>query len=157
MESDDILFYSDAGCTIKNKVEITDCISVFEKSGMPLTAIGNSKCSTICYTKADLFLRMNIQVVSVSPTIYQVEANRLIFKKCDISDKFVQEWLTIATEDYHNIDDSPSVEPNHPAFVDHRHDQSIFSLLWYQYNLQFLDRYEHISDTAWIASRIRYI
>lgn len=30
---------------------------------------------------------------------------------------------------YHFLDDSPSVVPNHPAFIEHRHDQSIFTLL----------------------------
>lgn len=30
---------------------------------------------------------------------------------------------------YHNVDDSPSQAPNIPTFKDHRHDQTIFSIL----------------------------
>ena len=36
---------------------------------------------------------------------------------------------------YHNIDDTPSIIPNYPNFKEHRHDQSIFSLLTKKYNL----------------------
>ncbi len=34
---------------------------------------------------------------------------------------------------YHLVDDSPSIEPNVPSFKEHRHDQSIFSILSRKY------------------------
>ena len=40
----------------------------------------------------------------------------------------VESWYEIGC-DYHMIDDSPSVASNLPCFKEHRHDQSIFSLL----------------------------
>jgi hypothetical protein len=47
---------------------------------------------------------------------------------CDKTREFVQQWYELACN-YHFIDDSPSVLPNFPDFQEHRHDQSIFSLL----------------------------
>jgi hypothetical protein len=38
-------------------------------------------------------------------------------------------------EDYHNVDDTPSIIPNCPNFHQHRHDQSLFSLLVKKNNL----------------------
>ena len=36
---------------------------------------------------------------------------------------------------YHLLDDSKSVNPNYPGFNEHRHDQSIFSLLTKKHGL----------------------
>jgi hypothetical protein len=41
---------------------------------------------------------------------------------------FFHRWYSTMT-DYHLIDDSPSIIPNIPSFCEHRHDQSIFSIL----------------------------
>jgi hypothetical protein len=41
---------------------------------------------------------------------------------------FIKDWYKLACN-YHLIDDSLSKEENHQYFKDHRHDQSIFSLL----------------------------
>lgn len=46
----------------------------------------------------------------------------------------VNEWYELGC-DYHNIDDSPSILKNIDGFIEHRHDQSIFSLLTKKYNL----------------------
>jgi len=44
--------------------------------------------------------------------------------------QFFEEALRIASEEnYHFIDDSPSSKPESPAFKEHRHDQSIMSML----------------------------
>lgn len=43
---------------------------------------------------------------------------------------FVAEWLDLITRDgYHFVTDAPSRLPNEPEFREHRHDQSVFSLL----------------------------
>lgn len=49
---------------------------------------------------------------------------------------FVQEWVDVCTRDsYKYVSDSPSIYANSPEFVEHRHDQSIFSLLSKKYNV----------------------
>ena len=42
---------------------------------------------------------------------------------------FFEEWLAVFRQRFDLIDDTPSVVPNDEAFVAHRHDQSVFSLL----------------------------
>ena len=42
--------------------------------------------------------------------------------------RMVEQWLTYMSN-YHLIDDSPSILPNDPRFTEHRHDQSVWSLL----------------------------
>jgi len=46
---------------------------------------------------------------------------------------FINEWYELGC-DYHNIDDSPSIAKNSNVFREHRHDQSIYSLLFKKYN-----------------------
>ena len=48
---------------------------------------------------------------------------------------FVDEWLRFAAQSS-LIDDSPSKAPNYPGFREHRHDQSIFSLLSKKYDIE---------------------
>ena len=45
---------------------------------------------------------------------------------------FYKYWYDIMSSDYHLIDDSPSNNSNLPSFTEHRHDQSIFSILVYK-------------------------
>lgn len=68
----------------------------------------------------------------------QHQANTTIFYKNDNIMNFVNEWYSLC-EKYHNIDDSPSRIQNYREFVEHRHDQSVFSLLTIKYNLRNID------------------
>jgi hypothetical protein len=48
--------------------------------------------------------------------------------------QFFRQALKIASEHgYHYLDDSPSLKPENPEFISHRHDQSITSMLSKQY------------------------
>lgn len=46
-----------------------------------------------------------------------------------VAREFVRKWLQMVQEPG-LVDDTPSKAPNHPSFVDHRHDQSIASFLF---------------------------
>lgn len=66
-----------------------------------------------------------------SPLILEptVQAGLIYIQVNDRSIAFFEEWNTIMQSDIHLIDDSPSHSANIPGFHEHRHDQSIFSLL----------------------------
>ena len=64
----------------------------------------------------------------------QRQAGALLFKICNKTRDLVNQWYELCC-DYHNIDDSPSITKNLDCFKEHRHDQSIFSLLTKKYNL----------------------
>lgn len=58
------------------------------------------------------------------------ESGTLLMTRSQRAHEIVSEWLSIACEySYHFIDDTPSTDGEHESFIDHRHDQSILSLI----------------------------
>jgi len=57
-----------------------------------------------------------------------------MFFICKKTRDLVNEWYSVACK-YNLIDDSPSIKPNAEGFKEHRHDQSIFSLLTKKYGI----------------------
>lgn len=69
-------------------------------------------------------------------------AGAIIVKKTINSVKYIQEWLGMCCI-YENITDSPS-SIEHAEFRDHRHDQSLLSIITHKYNINthfFENRY----------------
>lgn len=82
------------------------------------------------WTKADLFTRLGLSLASVEAKTSQYGAGFLVLLNTAKNREFLEEWADIATsEGYHFSDDTPSRAENHPDFKEHRHDQSIASLL----------------------------
>ena len=48
--------------------------------------------------------------------------------------ELIDNWYTLSSQ-YHFIDDTPSIIKNICGFKEHRHDQSIYSLLTKKYNI----------------------
>ena len=60
----------------------------------------------------------------------QYESGTFFLKKNEIVMRLVHEWNTISIENnYRYSDEPPSILRDHPGFAEHRHDQSISSLL----------------------------
>lgn len=86
-----------------------------------------SSLHRVCqYTKADLFAAVG---VPLDASAMQVESAVIVVRKTSSSVKLMDEWAALMHQDFHNIDDSPSVLQNHPLFVKHAHDQSCLDLL----------------------------
>lgn len=58
----------------------------------------------------------------------------VFLRKSDFSVKFIDEWLQICCV-YDDITDTRSNIPNSSEFREHRHDQSLLSVLVYKYNI----------------------
>lgn len=79
------------------------------------------------------------------------------FKNVTETVEFVKEWQKICCEDnYHYIDDSPSDMENHPIFKEHRHDQSIFSLLVKKHNYFHVVEDETYWEPDWHGRGLKY-
>lgn len=65
-----------------------------------------------------------------------------LMRNCEAVRRFVENWL-ILCENYDILDDRRCEYKNPPCFKDHRHDQSIFSILFHRYNCL------SISDETW--------
>jgi hypothetical protein len=132
MNNGDILLYLDAGCEIDVKKK-EQFINYFELVKEELLIGTLARYNEKFLTKADLFLELNLLDDEYLNTI-QHQAGVLLFLVCDKTRNLVNEWYDIGCT-YHNIDDSPSNTNTIICYKEHRHDQSIFSLLTKKYNL----------------------
>jgi hypothetical protein len=135
MGDNDILMYSDSGISfIKNIDELIDIMDITEEKLLlfELEDIHPNKR----WTKRDCFILMGLDEEEYLNQ-NQLLASYILMRKNDFVLKFVDEWLTYA-KDYRIITDSPNEcgLPNYPEFMDHRHDQSILSLLGRKYNIK---------------------
>ena len=80
------------------------------------------------YTKSDLFNFFNLDLNSPIVDSQQVWSGTMFFKNDLKTKNFLRKWLEICNVN-HLVDDSPSKSNNHNNFIEHRHDQSVFSIL----------------------------
>jgi hypothetical protein len=127
----DTLMYLDCGCEIdsRKKHRIEQHLEMVKSSQV----IYSHNCIEQELTKMDLLVKLDM-VNHRYMKSYQHQAGAILFYISDTTRSLVNEWYTLGS-DYHNIDDSPSIIPNISVFNEHRHDQSIFSLLTKKYNL----------------------
>jgi hypothetical protein len=131
MANGDILLYLDGGCEIdvNEKIYLLDCIEIVKQDKI----VGTFTCVEKDYNKMDLILKMDMQNDKYLNTA-QRQAGAVLYLVCDETRSLINEWYDLMCV-YHNIDDTPSIAPNLPCFKEHRHDQSVFSLLTKKYDL----------------------
>ena len=105
------------------------------------------------WTKGVLFEALNMPMSIWGPR-GQVHGTNFVFQKRPSTVLFVEEWMR-QSQNITLISDKVSRVPNHESFKEHRHDQSILSLLVYKYGfLELLDPY-HGGDGPRIIRRTR--
>ena len=136
-----IIQYSDIGCHInkfgkKRLIEYINICNqnnflVFQYKLPDFTDEYNFKFQRYYeyqYTKKDLsdFLKIDYGVNILESE--QIMSGIFFIKKNKFSIEILEEWEKVLK---HNdlIDDSPSISKNHEDFIEHRHDQSAFSLI----------------------------
>ena len=127
----DVIIYADAGCGISTTNEAR------EKFKEWIESVKNHPTHRISFqmphieenwTKADLFKMMDCTTDEYKKTgqhiggiqIYQVTKENIAFLK------EVLQYMC----NYHLLTDAPSTLPNASSFIEHRHDQSVFSLMF---------------------------
>lgn len=132
MKDGDILLYLDCGCEIdsKNRELLKFLFEKVKTCDIIITTTENEERH---WNKMDvpMYLNMTDEVHLISG---QHQAGVLLIHVCDKMRKFINEWYEICCN-YSLIDDSPSVSPNYYRFAEHRHDQSVFSILIKKYNM----------------------
>ena len=136
IEDNDILWYADAGCeiNIQSKNKMLEIIHETNKNQI----ICNINCIEREFTKRDLLLFLDMDKPCYIDDL-QYEATSICFKKCKKTLDFVKEWYELACM-YNNINEN-FINKNYECFIEHRYDQSIFSLLmkkYYMYNRKIL-------------------
>lgn len=161
LNDDDILVYCDAGCVIniEGKNRFNEYIEMVKNS-----ELGNISFQTghleKKYSKGDLFKYFDaFDLLDTEILVGGI----LIMRKNNHTCKIVKLWYDTCINHKNLIDDSHSISNNDPMFFDHRHDQSVFSIIRKKYGTIYLDdeTYKLIGDkfnnTYPIhASRIKY-
>ncbi len=81
------------------------------------------------WTKGDLLDRLEVRDRPEITSTQQLGATTFFVRKCPASMDFMRHWIRVFSEDFSMIDDRPSLAPNLEGFIEHRHDQSIYSIL----------------------------
>ncbi len=126
MAEGDILIYADAGCTIHSTgaERFKKYVEILRTSPHGILAF-SSEHPMHKWTKADTIKALGAESIA---DMNGVIATAIILRKCDTSERLIRHWMHLCAH-YHLLDDSPSLTPNHPEFIEHKHDQAIFSLL----------------------------
>jgi len=130
-ESNDLIVYMDVGFEL-NPAGRGRFLEYFKMAACgPHRQLAFSNTQTeYRWTKQDLAARLDLANDSLPMLSTQLAAGFFILLNTDANQSLVQRWADLAVEDnYRFSDDSPSIKKNHPEFVEHRHDASIFSLL----------------------------
>lgn len=155
----DILLYTDVGCEF-NQLGIDRLRDYFQivsqsKTGilafqavppeLPLVYDGRAlpDLTERLWTKGDVFdyfsVRSNEEIVNTP----SYGAGIIVLQKSLISMNFIDLWIKAIDYSFNLLDDSPSVSKNLDGFIEHRHDQSIFSIMCKLHNVERLSAYEY--------------
>lgn len=133
MTNGDVLLYLDCGCELdyKKKDNLLRCIDIVKTDKIIGTLAQD--CIEKHWNKMDLIDKLNMNNDIYLNTMQRQGGTNMFFI-CDETRSLINEWYKLSC-DYHNIDDSPSIIKNLDCFKEHRHDQSIFSLLTKKYSI----------------------
>lgn len=135
------LAYLDAGCVLNDTPASRQRLQLYKQHALdhgawatelvsgPLSDFANQAW---CKADAMAYLKATSEIREAD----QVQAGILLLKNDARSIELVERWCEVATADhYRYLDDSPSLLLNHPSFIEHRHDQALFSILFRQFCL----------------------
>lgn len=109
-------------------------INVLDRDGGSIITFRQNHAAYTC-TKRDTFILMDADEPKYTQTPIRC-GGWLLFKKNDLSKQFFSESLQYAS-DYRILTDAPNEmgKPNYDGFFDHRHDESIISIMAKKYDL----------------------
>ena len=130
MNEGDILVYADAGCEINYEgIETLESFLNLVKTNNK--GFLSFQLNDLMYhheerwTKMDLFHHFGVEFFRPS---LQLHSTYFVLEKCKNTMNIVNMWYNTVCN-YHFIDDSPSIVQNDMYFYEHRHDQSVFSIV----------------------------
>ena len=147
----DTLLYCDAGCSLnaEGRGRLDDYVAM--AAGHPSQALAFTLAGRVGeWTKRAALLAVEADDEPMRRS-EMVLAGILVLTAGPVTLELVREWER-RMADVRMVDDSPSLQGEHPEFRAHRHDQSIFTLLAHQRRLQTIPD-ETWWPEAWDGSR----
>ena len=148
INDDDYLIYMDSGACLTG--DPTNYLEMIDDKGILSFSMVQK---TSKWTKGDCFFEINQVNKNDFAESNQIQGTYIFLRKCDYSVSFVKRWLFLCEKE-NLITDQPNINMrNFSDFIDHRHDQSILSLLIYNesiMNIPQIDQYcvEHGLDIS---------
>jgi len=129
METNDIMMYVDSGCEwnyggIEKLETYFEMVGKSESGSLAFKLYDESYHMESKWTKSDVFDYFKYS----DKMDLQYHATYFILKKNEKTMNMVKTWYE-ACSNYHLLDDSPIYTPNADIFTEHRHDQSLFSII----------------------------
>lgn len=157
IDDGDIIQYTDAGCHLNKNglARLNEYFQLADQSESGILAFGATPppfhdvtitlpdLSEYKWCKADLFYSMNVENNDKITRSQTVTAGIIFIKKTKRSREIIQKWSDIISENFSLLDDSKSQRANFDGFVEHRHDQSIFSILCKLNHVELVSCYEY--------------
>jgi hypothetical protein len=144
LQEGDILIYVDAGCMINGKAR--------ERFQEYISMVSSSETGTLDfelpfpeyqYTKQEVFSYFNSGNAVIHSN--QLMATILIMRKCSHSSMLINKWYDTLMDDFSLFTDE-IVMPGREGFIDHRHDQSIFSVIRKTFGATIIPDETYFSD-----------
>lgn len=125
----DILIWSDVGNVFNIQAEkrLLEYFKMVSTSESGLLVFSQDKIEKD-WTKADCFNFLGVQENKEITETSQYWAGCFLICKNKNSVDFINKWEGIVTQHFDLITDKSSIVPNSPTFIEHRHDQSVFSI-----------------------------
>ena len=115
--------------------DISPLFEITQEKGIVVFEHGNKELTNSPWTKRDCFVLMDAD----KPEFYndvQLTATFSLWKKEERSIGFLKEWLSYC-EDYRILTNAPNtIAENLAGFNEHRHDQSILTIMSKKHNLE---------------------
>ncbi len=159
MEQGDILQYTDSGCHLNpNGLErlndyffyaansSTGILAFQSKLPLEPLFLDNRKVLSFQdrkWIKGDLLDYFQIRDNESLLNSETIGAGIIFIKKCPNSISLIEQWLNVIKYDFNLLSDSKSISPNLVDFIEHRHDQAIFSIICKLNNVETLSSYEY--------------
>jgi hypothetical protein len=156
MSDGEILLYCDVGChlNLKGLPRLREYLSMADKyeilAFQGRSLLGTSKYDPLhhfnsigIWTKGDVIDYFGVRDDKELLASGQYSGGVFLVKKTARTIAFYKRYLSIAMEHFEFFDDTPSITPNLQDFVEHRHDQAVFTLLCMQYGIQTLSTCEY--------------
>lgn len=136
----DWLIYMDGG-NFYYRNSVRDTIYFMEKHNLDMAGSRTGEYKESDWTKRDVFVALDLDR---EPYISQKQcrAGFLILKKNQKTVRLIDEWLQYC-QNYNLITDCPNIygKDNYEGFCEHRHDQSILSLLMWRDHIPYVEQF----------------
>jgi hypothetical protein len=132
INENDIVVYADAGCTfnINGKNRLLEYIELTKQNNILSFQLTHKERK---YTKKDLF-----EYFDYKNNDDQLHATCFIYKKCKKNYELFKLYYDTCCN-YHLLNDKKSISKNYDEFIEHRHDQSIFSIIRKKFNTYYIE------------------